>query len=100
MIQFDAEVQIGEIREWLKPRGYNGEYLRFIVISKEYSVPHGENIVKIQYSNGTLDDLFEADLLKCDEEDEQDWEYSARLEDITEHQKFINEKARLRIIDR
>lgn len=94
MIQFDTEVIVGEIREWLKPRGYDGEYLRFIVIGKEYSVPHGENIVKIQYPDGTLDELFEADLLKCDEIDEKDWEYSVSLEDVVEHQILIAGKSK------
>jgi hypothetical protein len=85
MLNFDTEVHTGEIREWLKPRGYCGEYCRFIVIDRFYSEYNQEFVVKLLYPNGFIDELFESDLLKDSEDEEDDLEYSVKIEDVEMH---------------
>ena len=93
MLQFDKEVNVGDIREWLKPRGYDGEYHRFIVIKKFYSEYNQEFVVKIRYPNGFIDELFEADLLKTDDDEEEDFEYSVNVEDAEAHYEAIRKNS-------
>jgi hypothetical protein len=89
MLTFDSQVEVGEIREWLKPRGYSGEYHKFIVIEKFYSEYNQEFVVKLLYPNGFIDELFESDLLKTNDDEEEDWEYSVKIEDAEIHYEAI-----------
>lgn len=93
MLNFDSQVSVGEIREWLKPRGYSGEYHRFIVIEKFYSEYNQEFVVKLLYPNGLVDELFESDLLKTKDDVEEDLEYSVKIEDAEIHYEEIRKNS-------
>ena len=90
MINFDTVVSVGEIREWLKPRGYYGEYRRFIVLERYVDDHLKEFAVKIRYPNGFIDDLYESDLLRADDED---CEYSVKIEDVEDHYAEIRKNS-------
>lgn len=93
MLKFDTEVAVGEVREWLKPRGYDGEYHRFIVLERYVDDHLKEFAVKIRYPNGLIDELYESDLLRADDEDDEDWEYSVKIEDAEEHYAEIRKNS-------
>ena len=77
----ENSVKVGEIRQWLKPRGYTGEFHRFMVIDVNYSSWSGETSCNIMYPNGHIQDLWVSDLFK-DPEDPEDDEYSVCIEEV------------------
>lgn len=76
----DKTIEIGEIRQWLKPRGHRGEYHRFLVIAKDDCLEWGPSL-KIRYSNGYVQEIWESDLLR-DPDDPEDDEFSVGLDEI------------------
>lgn len=71
----------GQIRQWLKPRGYTGEFHRFIVIEIKQSNEPDETYCLIRYPNGHIQDLWLSDLFK-DPEDDEDDEYSVCIDEV------------------
>lgn len=76
-------MNVGQIRQWLKPRGYTGEYHRFMVIEIAYSSGSGETWCNIKYPNGHVQEIWMSDLFK-DPDDPEDDEYSVCIEEVAD----------------
>lgn len=75
------EVKPGEIRQWLKPRGYTGDYHRFMVVEVKKSDWSGDAFCKILYPNGHVQEIWMSDLFQ-DPNDPKDDEYSVCIEEV------------------
>ncbi len=77
----EQKAKLGEIRQWLRPRGYTGEYHRFMVIDIKKSKSSEEIRCSIIYPNGIVQELWENDLFQ-DPEDPEDDEYSVCIDEV------------------
>lgn len=79
----EQRAKVGEIRQWLKPRGYTGEFHRFMVIDVNYHSWAGETFCNIRYPNGHIQEIWIRDLFK-DPDDDEDDEYSVCIDEVLE----------------
>lgn len=79
----EQRVKVGEIRQWLRPRGYTGEYHRFIVVEVKDSGLSGETCCNIRYPNGHIQEIWMSDLFQ-DPDDPEDDEYSVCIEEVAD----------------
>lgn len=77
----EQKAKVGEIRQWLKPRGYAGEFLRFMVVKIKKSDWSGDTFCNIMYPDGYIQEIWESDLFK-DPDDPEDDEYSVCIEEV------------------
>ncbi len=77
----EQKAKLGEIRQWLRPRGYTGEYHRFIVIEVKKSDWPGDAFCNILYPNGYIQEIWESDLFQ-DPDDPEDDEYSVCIDEV------------------
>lgn len=77
----EQKIKAGEIRQWLRPSGYTGEYHRFMVIEVKKSGRPGRNICSISYPNGVVQEIWETDLFQ-DPDDPEDDEYSVCIDEV------------------
>ena len=73
--------KVGEIREWLKPRGYTGQFHRFMVVEIKKSDWSGEMFCNIMYPDGYIQEIWESDLFQ-DPDDPEDDEYSVCIDEV------------------
>ena len=75
--------KVGEIREWLKPRGYTGQFHRFMVVEIKKSDWSGEMFCNIMYPDGYIQEIWESDLFQ-DPDDPEDDEYSVCIDEVAD----------------
>jgi hypothetical protein len=79
----EQRAKVGEIRQWLRPNGYTGQYHRFMVIDIKKSKLSEEIRCSIAYPNGIVQELWETDLFQ-DPDDPEDDEYSVCIEEVAD----------------
>ena len=77
----EQKAKLGEIRQWLRPRGYTGEYHRFIVIEVKKSDWSDDAFCNILYPSGYIQEIWESDLFQ-DPDDPEDDEYSVCIDEV------------------
>ena len=79
----EQRAKVGEIRQWLRPNGYAGQYHRFMVIDIKKSKLSEEIRCSIAYPNGIVQELWETDLFQ-DPDDPEDDEYSVCIDEVVD----------------
>lgn len=72
--------RIGEIRQWLKPKGYIEEYRRFMVIEVTKLTWTDDCACVVLYPNGIKHEIMMSDLFQ-DPNDPEDDEYSVCIDE-------------------
>lgn len=90
----EQRAKVGEIRQWLKPREYEGEFHRFMVIDVKRHDRTGENWCNIKYPNGHIQRIRMSDLFR-DPEDPEDDEYSVCIEEVVDEAQDGADKDRI-----
>lgn len=79
----EQRAKVGEIRQWLRPNGYTGQYHRFMVVDLKKSNLSEKIRCSIIYPNGVVQELWETDLFQ-DPDDPEDDEYSVCIDEVTD----------------
>jgi hypothetical protein len=86
--------KVGEIREWLKPRGYTGQFHRFMVVEIKKSDWSGKMFCNIMYPDGYIQEIWESDLFQ-DPDDPEDDEYSVCIDEVADEAQDGDDQDRI-----
>ena len=67
-----GQIRVGQLRKWNAPRGWNGEYEIFLVISSHFDEVREESMFEVMYPKAgcAVEKCWEVDMVKCWETDD------------------------------